>query len=478
MNQIYIRGNEIATKAYVDSLSLGGDGSALDNYYTKEEVNELIEENSSTGGNADLTNYYTKEEINNIISETNNSTQVEEMPEPSEENKGTIVQYIGDTNNTYVTGYFYQVVEKTIINEDGSETTIYVWEEILTPEINLDDYATKEYIYELLSNSNGLIDVEKTTIDSDTFNNMKTGDIYRLVNSNTRVYYNGTLSISTNYANALLIGSTFPLLIDGNNITCLVGGSKYTLNMTKIVDTDTVLTKTNTTTYTPTANYHPATKKYVDDTIAANAGGDKLSDYDIYTIELPHNLKGTYPNITDEESLTKFNQILTNIYRRKIITNSDYYKSFIIVYSQSDTFIFLCSNLGTYCNLYGTYIDEPIDNNGYTCAYKMYITGSLDETAQTYKATSVKFDRDSKRVLLTNNTLTFTPTSNYHPATKKYVDDTIATSIAGISTTSMNITTSLPTENISTSTIYLIKDETASTDSENVHNEYVYINGK
>ena len=26
-----------------------------------------------------------------------------------------------------------------------------------------------------------------------------------------------------------------------------------------------VLTKTNTVSYTPTANYHPATKKYVDD---------------------------------------------------------------------------------------------------------------------------------------------------------------------------------------------------------------------
>ena len=65
MNQIYIRGNENATKAYVDSLSLGGDGSALENYYTKEEVNNLIE--NSDGGNTDLSNYYTKEEINNVI---------------------------------------------------------------------------------------------------------------------------------------------------------------------------------------------------------------------------------------------------------------------------------------------------------------------------------------------------------------------------------------------------------------------------
>lgn len=30
---------------------------------------------------------------------------------------------------------------------------------------------------------------------------------------------------------------------------------------------DSVLTKTNTSSYTPTANYHPATKKYVDDQV-------------------------------------------------------------------------------------------------------------------------------------------------------------------------------------------------------------------
>lgn len=34
-------------------------------------------------------------------------------------------------------------------------------------------------------------------------------------------------------------------------------------------NTSDVLTKTNTTAYTPTANYHPATKKYVDDAVAS-----------------------------------------------------------------------------------------------------------------------------------------------------------------------------------------------------------------
>lgn len=158
MNQIYIRGNEIATKAYVDSLSLGGDGSALENYYTKEEVNNLIENND--GGNTDLSNYYTKEEINNVIAEINNTIQKETMPEPSEDNVGTIIQYIGDTNEYYTNSHFYQVVEQTIINEDGTETTIYVWEEIVSPEADLSNYYTKEEINNIISESNGSVQVE------------------------------------------------------------------------------------------------------------------------------------------------------------------------------------------------------------------------------------------------------------------------------------------------------------------------------
>lgn len=41
-----------------------------------------------------------------------------------------------------------------------------------------------------------------------------------------------------------------------------------------------VLTKTNTTSYTPTADYHPATKKYVDD----NLGGSDIYYFNITTI--------------------------------------------------------------------------------------------------------------------------------------------------------------------------------------------------
>ena len=41
-------------------------------------------------------------------------------------------------------------------------------------------------------------------------------------------------------------------------------------------NTSAVLTKTNTAAFTPTGNYHPATKKYVDDTVSAAGGGDMM----------------------------------------------------------------------------------------------------------------------------------------------------------------------------------------------------------
>ena len=55
MNQIFIRGNEIATKEYVDETITkvnGGEAADLSNYYTKEEVEALIAAaiTSSLGG--------------------------------------------------------------------------------------------------------------------------------------------------------------------------------------------------------------------------------------------------------------------------------------------------------------------------------------------------------------------------------------------------------------------------------------------
>lgn len=79
-------------------------------------------------------------------------------------------------------------------------------------------------------------------------------------------------------------------------------------NDSNYVTTNNVLTKTNTTVYNPTDNYHPATKKYVD---------DKLNGNSISIVEFDYNLVNTLTNTSTTE---KVNAAFAN--RSQLKTNS------------------------------------------------------------------------------------------------------------------------------------------------------------
>ena len=79
-------------------------------------------------------------------------------------------------------------------------------------------------------------------------------------------------------------------------------------NDSNYVTTNNVLTKTNTTVYNPTDNYHPATKKYVD---------DKLNDSSISIVEFDYNLVNALTNTSTTEEI---NAAFAN--RSQLKTNS------------------------------------------------------------------------------------------------------------------------------------------------------------
>lgn len=79
-------------------------------------------------------------------------------------------------------------------------------------------------------------------------------------------------------------------------------------NDSNYVTTNNVLTKTNTTVYNPTDNYHPATKKYVD---------DKLNGSSISIVEFDYNLVNALTNTSTTEEV---NAAFTN--RSQLKTNS------------------------------------------------------------------------------------------------------------------------------------------------------------
>lgn len=68
--------------------------------------------------------------------------------------------------------------------------------------------------------------------------------------------------------------------------TCTVSSAEYNWTVTSVVSYSDVLTKTNVNYYVPTSNYHPATKKYVDDKIwiGTQAQYDALSSHSNSTI--------------------------------------------------------------------------------------------------------------------------------------------------------------------------------------------------
>ncbi len=169
-----------------------------------------------------------------------------------------------------------------------------------------------------------------------------------------------------------------------NKVTSITGSESYAAYPTTVAVTDFVnskfLSKTNTNSYTPTSNYHPATKKYVD---------DKASDY------LAKNNTTAFTPTGDYQPATK------------------------------------------------KYVD---DNSG----------------------------GDLSNYLAKNNTTSFTPSGNYNPATKKYVDDTVSTAISNLDITDREIVQQLPTQNISTKTIYMVPKTTPG--SQNAYTEYMYIN--
>lgn len=134
-------------------------------------------------------------------------------------------------------------------------------------------------------------------------------------------------------------------------------------------DKTDVLTKDNTEAFTPASDYQPATKKYVDDSVSSVSFPviDNLSD-------------------TSETSALSAKQ-------GKILNDTKVDKQ----------------------------EGKGLSANDFTDEYKAKIDALNADISETVAA---KADKDS--VLVKTNTEEYTPTSLYHPATKKYVDDLVS----------------------------------------------------
>lgn len=206
--------------------------------------------------------------------------QYNTMPTASSSTVGRIVQYVGTTTNDYTNGYFYIGISTTESNE-----TTYGWSNVNVQKADIPNtytlydlefpLTTGSKIYndeELInfvkkcketSSSSGLLVVRGTEgvgyINISGYNNICFTLIDRGVYSDpeTRQLY-----IALVYTNNVVTGVSVAQN-SGHYRKILSYDDGYGTNpYAQISD---VLTKTNTTAFTPTADYNPATKKYVDD---------------------------------------------------------------------------------------------------------------------------------------------------------------------------------------------------------------------
>lgn len=221
----------------------------------------------------------------------------------------------------------------------------------------------------------------------------------------------------------------------------------------------------NTREFIPTQDYHPATKKYVDD----NVKGCKPIYWD-GTMDEEGNALAMFQEAYDYYLETG---VMKNIQFKKVESNGKVNICPLININVSSTeaaFVFASLNgtPNTYTNPTLKYYNYRFNISDGTLSYRSTVSYDSFEfkVAHVYEGNNVAYGG----CLEVDNNNSYTPTSDYHPATKKYVDDIVST----ISTLSFQVVTELPTVDIQTNIIYLVPSTTSS--EQNVYDEYIYIN--
>lgn len=193
---------------------------------------------------------------------------------------------------------------------------------------------------------------------------------------------------------------------DDTKIEVMLEGICYTAYFkTDTVDPHTertvfYLTKNNTTEFTPSNDYEPATKKYVDDNILLEQ---------IPILRIDETDKRIYVNCNNMGTYKKYfvPNKYANVYGFSFIyTNED----------NSETVIALIGGAMTR--------DDFILCTRNTNTLFILIIGGTDK--YTYTKSTKTLEKGLYGYLKIGNTQEYTPTENYNPATKKYVDDKVA----------------------------------------------------
>ena len=228
-----------------------------------------------------------------------------------------------------------------------------------------------------------------------------------------------------------------------NENICTVTSAKYSWRQINVPAYENVLPKDNLNSYTPTSDYHPATKKYVDNSASLPNGIYKLyseTTYsDLYVSARPDN---------SEEMLAKVSNIINDAFNKGFITgilfdtnnSSSYYKLYsprnLSSITTKPTKLYFYAQVASFYSTnmdYALQIREPnlIINGTWNGDVFTATSFSYGNVGTIYMDCWTKGGIEKYYLKKTNKT-EYTPTEDYNPATKKYVDDSIKSAITTV----------------------------------------------
>ena len=307
-------------------------------------------------------------------------------------------------------------------------------------EILDSEYSTRKYVDDSISNINDLPLLSSICMKNEDGSLIKSGvnyllDFSKIPVDDTKFYLDDVSSTGKVFSNTVLgfekdgvvntnlrfrLNSNFPIISLGyrtsdkgiyisnrySTISYIIDSNERTVSelysLSEKVNKSQVITISNKTEYTPTDNYHPATKKYVDDSIKDAEVIQKITGTDTVPIKL-WELENGYYEVTGKYYDTLSSS--TNI------TSEGLPELFVVDKHDNTSIVYSISG-------------------GYTMTYTLNngVLESDDNAVWTYNVSN-------NMVLELDNTEPYEPTGDYNPATKKYVDDAVANGGGGNSLT-------------------------------------------
>lgn len=259
----------------------------------------------------------------------------------------------------------------------------------------------------------------------------------------------------TDENNSQLVVQTIAMnVIKYIQVTVTGGTAKAIVGKWDVVDAEKILTKDNTTAYTPTRNYHPATKKYADASslykvynlglnVADKTGVLLLweSEKDEYNATVYRGIMmgsfctiplngitqtGNIPLVSMSASFRKVGDNNETVFMYARGSSSIRVAPATVIYNNKDYIALQVEVNGEadIMNFVG-YFDRPplltwVPYREETGSGEVILNEEINNNIDVFATKEFVY---SSNVLTKNNTSAYTPTNDYHPSTKKYVDE-------------------------------------------------------